>query len=441
MNLERKTKFKILFLTILFLALFSWAESSQAANWYVRPSGGSGSGASWTAAWNGMSGINWSSVSCGDTIWIAGGTYGSTLSPQKVCSSGSQLYIRRARGDAPACTSAAGWSSGFDSTVQMSGDSGIAFDYANSYVTISGRTISSGGSNGWKISSSDTASSGIWVAAAVNTYITIEYMDLQGPGHVTLTGSSRGVDDTPLPPTSPRNSNHTFSHVNIWGWGNGIILGGVDNFIFEYGEIHDIYPTNSDVVHPNGIYIIDAANGIYRYSRYYDSDGEGIVFSDGGPFDNWKIYGNVFYGNNLGYSKALEVQEAAIIGLKIFNNTFYNNWSNFYLSAASCGSGCETRNNLIFGTGDSVACGTSSNNLSASSDPFVNKSSDDYHITSAIGASYPRNAGTNLAAYFTKDLDGTTFGGDGTWDIGAYEYSAGGGDITSPAAPSGLSVS
>src|SRR5437763_886648 len=63
---------------VLFLAALSGAVRSEAANWFVRPNGatyGSGNGSSWTNAWSGFSSIAWGSVACGDTIWIAGGTY------------------------------------------------------------------------------------------------------------------------------------------------------------------------------------------------------------------------------------------------------------------------------------------------------------------------------------------------------------------------------
>src|ERR1051326_786448 len=94
---------------------------ADAASWFVRPSGGSGSGTSWTAAWNGLSGINWGSIHAGDTIYLAGGTYSGTLSYGTSGSSGSQININRATGGQSACTSAAGWSSSFDATVTLSG--------------------------------------------------------------------------------------------------------------------------------------------------------------------------------------------------------------------------------------------------------------------------------------------------------------------------------
>jgi hypothetical protein len=106
-----------LFLALILVVI---STSADAANWYVRPSGGSGSGTSWTAAWNDFDSINWSSVAAGDTIWVAGGSYGD-LTPAKSGNSGAWINIRRARSDSTACTGAAGWSSGYDSTVVQTG--------------------------------------------------------------------------------------------------------------------------------------------------------------------------------------------------------------------------------------------------------------------------------------------------------------------------------
>jgi len=55
------------------------------------------------------------------------------------------------------------------------------------------------------------------------------------------------------------------------------------------------------------------------------------------------------------------------------------------------------------------------------------------------GGSPVINTGTSLSSYFTTDKDGISRLQGSAWDIGAYEYVSGG-DTTSPAAPTGLSV-
>jgi hypothetical protein len=426
---------KRIFLMSLFLFVF-YAIDTHAANWYVRADGGSGSGTNWNTAWSGLGAINWNTVSCGDTIWIAGGTYSNDMTPAKSCTSGSPLYVRRARSDASACTSAAGWSSSFDSTV-IQVQSGIRFSGTVDYMTISGRTTASGGGYGWKIyyQNVTTATAGIDFYTGSNTrYLTVEYTEIAGPSNANWTVNAYGVNDAPY---KGSNSNHTFSHMSIHGWNTGIFVNYAGNHTFEYIDMYNIY--GNSTVHPNLFYIINSNNGIIRYSKFHDSaaSGTGIAFSDGGPFENWQIYGNLFYDMTDSSGTAIAVQRATITGLKIFNNTFSNNVFNFRLSGAMCGTGCETKNNIVHGAGGSVACGSTSNGLETSNSRiFVNSASKDFHIVSTTGAGYPRNAGTDLSYYFMTDMDGTTFT---TWDIGAFAYSTTY-DRIRPAAPSNLSI-
>ena len=423
---------RLLFSTLLVFIFH--AIDAQAANWYVRPSGGSGSGTSWTAAWNGLSGISWGSVSCGDTIWVAGGTYTQDLTPQKNCTSGSQLYIRRARSDSPECTGASGWSSGYASTVEMY-RSTITFG-SYSYITVSGRTSANPpafGDYGWLINFPGV-SSGIgveWPNGSNGSDIKLEYMEIRGPNTsntaYAFTADGRGVDDTPFSSAT----RHTFSHMKIWGWESPFYVAGTSNHIGEYLEI--LYTKSNGVQHPNIYYIIGSSNGIIRYSKIHDNSasGTGIAFSDGGPWNNWQIYGNLFYDNSGSSGAAINIQEGAATGMKIFNNVFVNNGMNLYLSGGSCGSGSENRNNLFYGSGGNLSCGTASNNITANSSTFVNLAGKDFHLTSGSNA---RNAGTNLSAYFTKDMGATVFGGDGAWDAGAFEFGSASPSPT-PAAP------
>ena len=124
----------------------------------------------------------------------------------------------------------AGWSSSFDSTVHQT-KSGISFNGNYNYVTISGRTTASGGSNGWWIDfTGATRGPGIeWPNGSNASYNTIEYMDVQGPGNVTYTADGRGIDATPF---SSANANK-FSHLKIWGWESAVYNAGIDGSIFD----------------------------------------------------------------------------------------------------------------------------------------------------------------------------------------------------------------
>ncbi len=442
--------FKLSASMLLFLCIIS--SGAEAANWYVRPNGstyGTGTGKDWTNAMSGFSGITWSAVACGDTIWVAGGTYTQDLIPQKNCTSGSPLSILRARSDATASTSAAGWNSNFDSTVHQS-RSGVKFNGAYNYIKVSGRTTASGGGYGWWIDFNNGrtgATSGIGIDfpnGSNASYNLVEYMELEGPGaKVTYSSDGRGIDATPFSSAT----GNIFSHLKIHDWESGVYNAGIANSTYEWLDEYDLNAANSSAFHPNGIFINGSPGGIVRYSRFHKgpagyNTGEGVFFENGGGASNWQIYGNIFYDMPEAYTKAIEVI-AAVPNLKIFNNTFVNTASTLYLQNSGCaGGGEEYRNNLFYNAGTGYKCGSTSNNVySTVSTVFANYAAKDFHITSTVATNYPRNAGTNLASIFTVDSDSTQFGSDGSWDVGSYEFGSATPALQSLAPPSRLSVS
>lgn len=395
------------------LFLLAVSGMALAANWYVRPSGGSGSGTNWNTAWNGFGAITWASVSCGDTIWVAGGTYTTTLSPAKTCASNTQLNVRRARSDATECTGAAGWNSGFDDVVKTTADTGVSWG-SSDWIVVSGRTTAAGGGNGWEIDlTARTSGTGVLSKNGAASNNTIEYFYIHGPTAGNHSADMRAFDYV------GGGNGHTISHGQITYMESAIYLVGMSNTLIEYVDFSRIQTSSS--LHPNTIIQWDPSSGtVIRYNKFHDELGEGIFFEQTGGVSNVLIYGNQFYNTD----KVIEVF-ANVPNLRVFNNTFYNiSWSIF--TGGSCGSGSEVRNNLVISSGTWGSCGTQSNNLVQSSpNPFVASGSQDFHILSNTGAGYPRNAGTNLSAFFSTDRDGVTFGADGTWDIGAYEYASG----------------
>ncbi|MGZ3796558.1 MAG: hypothetical protein ACXVB1_09340 [Pseudobdellovibrionaceae bacterium] len=435
---------------LLLLGLLLNCEASIAANWFVRPNGtsyGLGNGTNWSNAWNGFAGISWGSVSCGDTIWVAGGSYSQALVPEKICSSGARLAIKRARGDSADSTSSPGWALGFDSTVHQT-KAGIELSSSSGYVVISGRTSATGGANGWLIDfTSATSGVGINIPTSANNN-TLEYFDVQGPGYITYSSDGRGVQAV------GDSLGNTLSHIKIWNWESGIYDVGASNFLFEYLDISGIGAVNSASFHPNGLITWSASNNIVRYSKFHLGEnghgiGEGILFEQSGGASNWQIYGNIFYdlGNGADIPKVIQIT-SSISTIRIFNNTFATNssWPAIQVrtdQGGACAGNSEVRNNLFYATGGPDSCGSMSNNLSLSSSdpsPFVNIANKDYHIVSNIGASYPRNAGTNLSSFFITDMDQRTFGADGAWDIGAYEYFSGSSPSIQLAAPANLRI-
>ncbi|MGZ3770948.1 MAG: hypothetical protein ACXVCP_15070 [Bdellovibrio sp.] len=423
-----------LLLKIYFLlfAIVLNSQDSFAVNWFVRPNGsayGLGNGTSWSNAWNGFAGVSWGSVSCGDTIWVAGGNYSQALAPQKICSSSSRLAIKRARQDSTESTSAPGWSLSFDSSIHQI-NAGVEFSSSSGYVVVSGRTTAAGGSNGWWIDfSSATSGVGVNIPDSANNN-TLEYFDVQGPGYINYSSDGRGIQAV------GGSLGNTLSHVKIWNWESGIYDVGASNFLFEYLDLSGIGAVNSATFHPNGLITWSASNNIVRYSKFHLGDnghgiGEGIFFEQSGGCSNWQIYGNIFYdlGNGAEIPKVIQIT-SSISTIKIFNNTFATNssWPSIQVrtdQGGSCAGNSEVRNNLVYVTGGPDSCGSLSNNLllaSTDPSPFVNITNKDFHIIANIGSTYPRNAGTNLSSFFNTDMDQRIFGADGVWDIGAYEF-------------------
>ena len=95
-----------------FVVVALTAVQGFSANYYVRKGAtGANNGSSWTNAWNEMSQINFSAVSCGDTIWLAGGSYGTSLAAVKDCSGGSKLTIEKVLSTDSVPVGSPGWNS------------------------------------------------------------------------------------------------------------------------------------------------------------------------------------------------------------------------------------------------------------------------------------------------------------------------------------------
>jgi hypothetical protein len=307
----------------------------------------------------------------------------------------------------------------------------VRFNGNYNYITVSGRTTTNGGDYGWWVDFNQgrtgrTSGIGIDFPNGSNaSYNLVEYMELEGPGaNVTYSSDGRGIDATPFSSAT----GNTFSHLKIHDWESGVYNAGIANSTYEWLDEYDLNAANSASFHPNGIFINGSKGGIVRYSRFHTgpagyATGEGVFFENGGGASDWKIYGNMFYDMPKSYTKAIEVI-AAVPNLKIWNNTFANTVSTLYLQNSGCaGGGEEYKNNLFYNAGTGYQCGSTSNNVYVTvSTVFANYAAKDFNITSTVATNYPRNAGTNLSSYFTTDNNGTQFGGDGSWDVGAYEF-------------------
>src|SRR6266404_2031582 len=85
------------------------AMSAPAAVWYVNHSAtGANIGSDWNNAWTDFSRIDWSSVSPGDTIFVAGGSYGY-FATGKSGTASAPIRIERVRSSDAIAVLAPGW--------------------------------------------------------------------------------------------------------------------------------------------------------------------------------------------------------------------------------------------------------------------------------------------------------------------------------------------
>ena len=426
----------------LFLICSLLCLNAQAANWYVRSgAGGSGTGVDWTNAWISLSGINWSSVACGDTIWIAGGTYTSALAPNKVCTAGSPVTINRVLATDTVPVSAAGWNAAFASLVTING-LGINFSNNNSYLTIDGRVnygilinMSSGGGDGIAMAQNRTLDNLIF-----------RHIEVFGPACALTQNCSTAAYGINLSQTGGAVTNTLFNNVYVHRIGEGFRAFGWNNVTVEYSAVSDMH--NDGVDHEDVIYSYSASNVTWRYNKIWNSPNDGVFHEFGGQ-SNWKFYGNVFYGSTFAF---ITFKGPGTYGpISIFNNSFVapsaSNWGQLNLVnlGGALASGSEVSNNIFFYVSNGAGTSMSHNNaynyttlngfgwpsgesgsFTFTGTPFVNPTAGDFHLTSA-GAAILANKGKVLTAdgFINKDMDGNTRGADGAWDIGAFEFSTG----------------
>lgn len=439
---------------ILLLSLITATMQCFGANFYVRKgASGSNNGTSWTNAWNEMSQINFSSVSCGDTIWLAGGTYTTQLTINKNCTSSAPLTINRVLSTDSAPTAAAGWNSSFDSQVVILNGS-IDFPTA-SYVTLNGR-IGSVASNNFGISVQCTGTSGCGAVSGAEygnlNNISLYYIEMYGPTCVTAgnCGASANEDGLNIAPGSNKVNNLLVDHNWIHRWSESIRTCNWSNATIQYTDVDTEAQTPNE--HEDVIFSYDVVNFTFRYNRIHTSPNDGIFFD--GNETNSQFYGNIYYHSGA----SLFVFEAGYThNVYMYNNVFendgtYGDYQPAWLYFIGTMTG-EIANNVWYNVDQSGSCPICNHNAYSLGAPsgesgsfsfspggqFVNLSPNtpaaaDFHLTST-GAGAFANKGKALSAPFNVDPDGNIRGADGGWDIGAYEYK---GSSGAPGAPTGL---
>ena len=428
---QASTVFIAVKMSVVALLLFmSVVSSAFSANWYVRPGqAGSNNGSDWNNAWS-LSSINWATVSAGDTVWVAGGTYTTGLNASKSGSSpSSMINIKRILSTDSAPTSAAGWSSSFDSQVVIAPSSGNGIAIAGNYINVDGRI-----SSGIKVNVPNTTGTpnGITLWGAQNS--TVANIECAGPGtSATFAGYVQGIGGG--------GNNCLLTNLYLHGFNQNIQLYSANSLIFDHCQITDNGGANSATYHPNLIEYNGSSGMIFRYCLFDNWTVEGFMLwsGTGTPSGSLTLYGNVFRnGSRVLWPSGTGGQNGGPVLL--YNNTFINtpvtiNEGNSVAFLA----GTQARNNIYWNVSNpyggsaisdrdydfSSGSTAGANSISSGSNPFVNLSGGDYHLVSTVGAKYPKDKGIALSAPYNIDPDGKTRGLDGAWDIGAFEYGAG----------------
>jgi len=423
----------------LLILLLVLCGTAQAANVFVRSgAGGSNNGSNWTDAYTSMP-----TVSANNVYYIADGSYGG------VTIAASSVTIKK-------CSTTDGVSSGV---------SGYNSTYCDGKATFSGGVTTSGqrsnvvidGSYRNESNWSDYAAYGFTLAGGFDsiddfgstycvTELTIKYAHL---GPTPSTSYSVSYPDQVLKGTGYRSPNCRAwtVHRNLLTNAAHYCLFCANSFngaVIEYNRFQ--YGWGKEAIRGQ----ITFGTSSIRWNQFVDSCGQGggtgegctaeiAIWDDcsGGSCDNNKIYGNYFYrtrDENSGGTIVVGGNGGSWVGSSANNTLIYNNTiagiggggvgGNILVNG---GSGNVCRNNLWWDTiSASVTCSTTSNNVDAGANPFVSYSTGNLRLSGAT------SAGTTLSSPYDVDMDGVARGGDGTWDVGAFEYNASGSPPNAP---------
>lgn len=435
---------------ILALAfLIASASASFSADWYVRKgAAGSNNGSDWTNAWNEMDQIGWASVSAGDTIWLAGGTYTTAIKPGKSGTADSRIYVKRVRTTDSTPAAAAGWNASYDAQVVLDVDFALSWDSGTaqlgSYVTIDGR-VDAGIKTLYHYT--NWASSALYMNTA-NTGVTIQYVDMASQGG---TDPVEFVDDLKVAQLRTNAASLTISRCRLHGGVDQVMILGPTDLTIEYSKLYDNKATNSETHHP-GMVASRTCYGttVFRYNELYNFMAEGLMLgaSGGDVGCAWQIYGNLIHSDGA-TARFIELQYVESI-VHAYNNTLVDlSFGYRAINGATWGSGSAVQNNILYNITAPFSDGTTgvhdynasdddlgeTNDQLLSSDPFTNAAASDYTLSGAT------TAGATLSAPYNADMLGNTRGADGTWDRGAYEFGVTGESVNQTSTPSSIAGS
>jgi hypothetical protein len=418
---------------------------------YIRSGAtGSNDGTDWTNAWSALP----STLTRDHVYFIADGTYASYDMDDGV--SGSQyIYIVKATADDHGTET--GWSSTYgDGQALFTTSSDVNTIYITTdYWIVDGQYRSDWDSSyGFKFSTTVSTGSTIVklvrLASGVDN-VTTTYCEMQHRGD----GIADVGDDVFYYTGSHSNIRIAYCYLRDASK-NGAMMIGTDN-IFEYNLMEEIQSAGS--THGQGLYLFGSSSNInIRYNVFKDVKGTGTIGLAWGT-DGIYIHGNVFWQTDPAYRTTnatifdiSDPGETGVTNMLVFNNTWYkyddsvggNPGVSIYLTSDA--STNKVQNNIFI---DCEAIQLAESNGSHDYNHFINS---DFIVGFNLGAnesSYsetgtltdpenfdfslasgktPIDAGATLGSPWSSvenynvDGEGSTRGGDGSWDMGAFEF-------------------
>lgn len=459
--------------TIVRSNLFYHERLTDGEDLYVTPSGAGGTtGTNWSTAFAGFSDVTWGngvgSLSAGDTLWVAGGSsqYTAALELKGSGTSGLPIYIKRVRATNTAPAAASGWSAAFDDTVEIKSGTALniwveseATNGPGHYVVIDGQIT-----DGIKIRPVDTSlGSAISIGGQGYFGSTFRYLGIYGPSSNAVEGSKIWTNDvrglrlygytsTSWDSNDVYPSDIVFEHMTFSGVVTAAAISYCQRITMQSNNWHTIESVVGDP-HGNIVYCSRVIDFTFRHNEVHNSMfAVGLFFTYFGNGDvqssNVFIHGNVFRDTTQASDRCIEVRTQSTNEgpFFIYNNTFFN-----VKQAININSPLNTNatsyigNNLfvdvdsgeinLYGTEPNL---TTNNNYVATSAGYTNfVSSGATNILSApydwqwvrnlrlTNGAAPINLGANRGATYQLDKDAYTFGTDGTWDVGAFEFQGG----------------
>lgn len=433
--------------------------AGPAANFYVRSGAtGSNNGSDWANAYTALP----STLSRGDTYYVASGNYGGKNFDTPAF--GTQVITVK-----KATQTDHGTNAGWNSTYGVGSATFGNLAFRTPYWLFDGqyRNADWRGGHGFRIVSglglgsagidfgSGPLSSGWGGQNSTAHDITIRCTEnvgegLDNPNHDCAVRAVWGIN------------NLTFSQCYFHDYGNVVILTDHNSgWLIEYSVL--ARNTSTAEYHAEGLAAQGDSNLTIRYNVWEDIEGTGFIVNlarDNNTYqaDNWQIYGNIFmytdgnpyfrrgvgngviccldasgsreyatnwkiYNNLIlnvpGYNSGLEFGASPEAGVPnnsnvmVLNNFWWKNPAPAYQTLGHCDNCLSDYNRF-----DQTLGGTgahSQTNAVASTNIFVNYSARNFRLTAATAN------GTNLPAPFNVDMDGTTRGSGGVWDMGAFD--------------------